>query len=61
MLLTPEPEGLRDARARYQDDLAAAEEHYAVSLRSLGRDPSSHSHSARLHRARAARIRRGVE
>jgi hypothetical protein len=60
-MLTPEPEGLRDARARYQDDLAAAEEHYAVSLRSLGRDPSSHSHSARLHRARAARIRRGVE
>jgi hypothetical protein len=61
MLLTPEPEGLRDARARYQDDLAAAEEHYAASLRSLGRDPSSHSHSARLHRERAARIRRGVE
>lgn len=59
--LTPEPEGLRDARARYQDDLAAAEEHYAASLRSLGRDPSSHAYSAKLHRDRAARIRRGVE
>ncbi len=58
--LTPEPEGLRDARARYQDDLAAAEEHYAAALRSLG-EPAGHvEERARSHRDRAARIRRGI-
>jgi hypothetical protein len=60
--LTPETEGLREARARHQSDLATAEEHYAASLRSLG-DPRASEVAARgeSHRAKAARIRRGVE
>jgi len=61
LTITPESPEKRDARARYQDDLAAAEEHYAAALRSLGEPAPHRERQAELHRARAARIRRGVE
>jgi hypothetical protein len=61
LTITPESPERRAARARYQDDLAAAEEHYAAALRSLN-EPHAHvEQRATHHRDRAARIRRGVE
>lgn len=61
LLIVPESPERRAARARYQDDLAAAEEHYAAALRSLG-EPSEHiEQRGRTHRERAARIRKGAE
>lgn len=60
--LTQQSPELRAARARYQDDLAQAEEHYAASLRSLEDEHhSAVTERALSHRAKAERIRRGVE
>lgn len=60
--LTPEPKGLRKARARHQDDLAAAEERYAAALSELGHARASEVEARAVsHREKARRIRRGVE
>lgn len=59
--LTPTSPELRAAEARYQEDLASAEAHYAATLRSLGltRRAAEVDERARSHRERAERIRRG--
>ena len=64
--LTQQSPELRAARARYQDDLAQAEEHYAASLRGVEDAQGSAAamaadDRATNHRARAKRIRRGDE
>jgi len=61
LLIVPESPERRAARARYQDDLASAEERYAAALRSLGESAEHIEQRARTHRDRAARIRKGAE
>lgn len=59
-LLPTSPEK-RAAEARYQEDLAIAEEQYARALRSIGESTTAEDHEARArsHREKATRIRRG--
>lgn len=61
-MLTPTPPERRAADAQYQDDLAAAEERYALALVAIGEHSKAFEVQlrARSHRERAARERRGA-
>lgn len=62
MTLEADPPELAAVRARFNDDQAEAEEHYAQALLSLGRerDAAFAAERARGHRAKAALLRRGA-